>query len=379
MNNTICTRCIMDTTAPNICFDTEGICNYCKTHDALDKSFPINGNHIKIINKIKQRGKNKKYDCIIGLSGGRDSTYILYLTKLFGLRPLAVHFNDGFGNPIAGKNIQKAINISDTDLRTITSDWRESKDIKIAPLKASVPDLEIGTDLGIAAALYSVSTKENIKYIITGTSFRTEGIAPLEWLYLDGKYLKSIHKKYGTVKLRKWKPHDAGFNLDLIHMIYYTLIKKIEMVPLLYHVNYVRKDAEKIIKKEYDWIDTGAHYFDDLYQSLMAFVLRTKFNIDFRKFNYSALVRSDQMTRDEAIKRIKKIYIVEDPKIIDLCIKRLGITHDELKNFLKKNPKNFRDYSTNYKLIKLFKYPIKIFSHLNIFHPSTYYKFFDSN
>ena len=134
MNKIICKRCIMDTTAPNISFDDKGICNYCKTHDALDKSFPLNGNHIKIINKIKYKGKNNKYDCVIGLSGGRDSTYLLYLTKKFGLKPLAVHFNDGFGNPVAGKNIQNAINISNTDLRTITSDWRESKDIKISPL-----------------------------------------------------------------------------------------------------------------------------------------------------------------------------------------------------------------------------------------------------
>ena len=135
---------------------------------------------------------------------------------------MAVHFNDGFGNPIAGENIQKAIKKTNTELRTITSDWRESKDIKISCLKASVPDLEIGTDLGIAASLYSTAKKENIKYIITGTSFRTEGLAPLDWNYLDGKYLKSINKKYGKVKLRKWKSDDAGFNLDLQQIIMFT-------------------------------------------------------------------------------------------------------------------------------------------------------------
>jgi len=375
----ICSKCIMDETISDITFDKNGICSYCYIHDELNKAFPQNNSHLKIIEKIKKTGKNKKYDCVVGISGGRDSTYILYLLKQNGLNPLAVHFNDGFGNPIAGENIQKAIKKTNTDLRTITSDWRESKDIKISCLKASVPDLEIGTDLGIAASLYSTAKKENIKYIITGTSFRTEGLAPLDWNYLDGKYLKSINKKYGKVKLRKWKSDDAGFNLDLQQIIYYTIIKRIQMIPILYYVDYNRVQAENILVNEFDWVNTGAHYFDDLYQSLMTQILRKKFNIDYRKFNYSALIRSNQMQRDEALNRTKKIYVVEDPKVIDLCIKRLGLKKEDYFNFLDDKPKTFRDYDTNYNLIKLFKYPIKILSKLNFFHPATYYKFFGVN
>ncbi|MBV22389.1 MAG: hypothetical protein CMI57_02745 [Parcubacteria group bacterium] len=372
----ICNRCIIDESVSGTSFDKKGICNYCKTHDILDKLFPINDKFLDIIEKIKKDGSKGKYDCIVGLSGGRDSTFTLYLVKKYGLRPLAVHFNDGFGNPVSGLNMKKALEKTGVELRTITSDWRESKDIKIATLKASVPDLEVGTDLGIANALYGTATKENIKYILSGTSFRTEGIAPLEWNYLDGKYLKSIIKKHGTVKLRKWSPNNPGFNLEVKHILYYTIYKRIKMVPILYYYNYNRQEAENIIKEEFDWINTGAHYYDDLYQSLMANILRIKFNIDFRKFIYSALVRSKQMDRSDALERIKKVYTIEDPKVIDLCIKRLGLTLEQYEKFNIEKTKTFRDYNTNYDIIKFFKIPIKILSKLNFFHPITYYKFF---
>jgi len=372
----ICSVCIMDETTKEISFDQNGKCSYCYKHEALEKSFPQDNSHLKIIDKIIKDGKNKKYDCVVGLSGGRDSSYTVHLMKKYGLNALVVHFNDGFGNPLAGENIKKIIDKTNFELRSITSDWRESKDIKISCLKASVPDIEIGTDLGIAASLYSTACKENVKYIITGTSFRTEGIAPLDWNYLDGKYLKSIQNKFGNIKIRKWHPNDAGFNLDLKEMIYYTFYKRIQMVPILYYEDYVRKNAEQILVNEYDWKNPGAHYFDDLYQSLIFYVLRTKFNIDFRKFNYSALVRSGQMERKEAMDRTKEIYSIEDKKIIDLCIKRLGLSMEEFNKILKKEKKSFRNYKTNYKFVKASKIVVYILSKLNILHPSTYYKFF---
>lgn len=366
----------MDNTTIFIKLDVNGICNYCKNHEDLEKQFPINGYENKIAKEIIEKGKNNKYDCVIGISGGRDSVYTTYLAKKLGIRPLLVHFNDGFSNPVAGKNIQNVVRKTNFELRTITSDWRESKDIKIALMKASVPDMQLGTDLGIASALYSVAAKENIKYILSGVSFRTEGIVPLDWNYLDGKYLKSIMKKYGTVKIKKWQKYDAGFNFDVKEYLYYTLVKKIKFIPILYHVNYVRSEVEKIIIKEFEWQNPGAHYFDDLFQSLMTYILRVKFKIEFRRFNYSALIRSRQMTRVEALEKIQKIYSVEDPKVIDLCIKRLGLTKNDIENFLKEKPKNFLDYKTNLSLVKIFKYPIKVLSKLYILPPSLYYKFF---
>ncbi len=372
----ICKNCVMDDTTQFIKFDDKGVCNYCHAHDELNKQFPINGNEKKLAKKISKNGKNKQFDCVLGLSGGRDSTYLVYLVQSLGLKPLLVHFNDGFDNPTAGQNIRKIIKKTNFELRTITSDWRESKAIRLALIKASVPDMALGTDLGIAAALYSVAAKENIKYVISGVSFRTEGIVPLDWNYLDGKYLKSIMREYATIQLRPWSKYNAGFNFDTKEFLYYSLIKNIKFIPLLYHVDYNRLSAERIIKKEFDWIYPGAHYFDDLYQSLMSFILRVKFKIDYRKFNYSALIRSKQLNRSEAIEKIKKIYSVEDEKIIDLCINRLGIKKEFINEIMLEKPKKFLDYKTNYNTIKYFKIPIRVLCKIGILPPSLYFKFF---
>ena len=271
----------------------------------------------------------------------------------------------------------KAVAKLGVDLRTITSDWRESKDLKITFLKASTPDLEIGTDIGIATALYGVAAKEGVTSVIIGQSFRTEGIAPLSWNYLDGKYLESVHQRFGAVPLRKWRSEDPGFNLNLFHMLYYTLWKGIGVLSLLYHVRYVRREAEEILKGELNWVYPGAHYFDSLYQSLVTYVLRVKFKIDRRKFNYSALVRSGQMRRDEALERIKGVYVIEDSDVIRLCIKRLGISKEEFEEYLARPVKTFRDYPNHYRWIRKMKLPIRFLSRLNFLPGTTYDKYFN--
>ena len=374
----ICASCICDTSIEGIKFDLNGECSFCKLHHALEKECPIDGKKLpRIIEEIK-RTTHKKYDCIVGVSGGRDSIYSLYLIRrVFGLNPLAVHFNDGFGNPVAGKNIKNACEALEVELRTITSDWRESKDLKIAFLRASTPDLEEGTDLGIATALYGVACSEGVKYVFFGQSFRTEGISPLTWNYLDGRYLRDVHGKYGTFPLRNWEPTDPGFNLGIKELIYYVLIKRIRTIPLLYYVDYQRDQAQKIIEKECGWVDTGAHYFDDLYQSLMTYVLRRKFRIDRRIFNYSALVRSGQMDRNHALERVSEISSIEDDRVIDLCIKRLGLSREEFEKLMLERPKTFRDYRSSYSLIRSGKYIVKMFCKLGWLPSSVYGKYFE--
>ncbi|MEZ4749293.1 MAG: N-acetyl sugar amidotransferase [Bdellovibrionota bacterium] len=378
-----CVRCISDTTIPEIRFDADGECNFCKLHDKMEKEYPLDeagqAKFKAVLDRVKKDGEGKEHDCVVGISGGRDSTYALYLAKkVWGLRPLAVHFNDGFGNPVAGENMRKATQRLGVKLITITSDWRESKDLKIAFLKASTPELEEGTDLGIATALYGVAAKENIKHVLIGQSFRTEGITPLSWNYLDGIYLKAVHKRFGKVKLRSWSPNDPGFNLNPLHMLYYTVFRGIRTFLPLYYTNYVRPEAEKILIGELDWKYPGAHYYDDLYQSLIFYVYRVKFNIDRRLFNYSALVRSGQMTREEALEKVKHIYVIEDPKVIDLCIKRLGISRDEFDSYLKLPPKTFRDYPNGYWLIALARPAIKMLCLSGILPRVTYDKYFSA-
>lgn len=377
-----CSRCVQDSTIPEISFDMDGICNFCRVHEKLEQIFPndIKGEKIisSFVERIKKKGHGEKYDCVVGLSGGRDSTFLLYLVvKKWGLRPLAVHFNDGFDNPVAGENMLNAVKILNVDLRTITSDWRESKELKIDFLKASTPDLNMGTDIGIAAALYGVAAKENIKHILIGQSFRTEGIKPLSWSFFDGDYLRDVHQKFGTKPLRKWTPNDPGFNLGAKELLYYSVYRKIKVFLPMYYYNYIRKEADIILSSELEWVYPGAHYFDDLYHSLIKYVHRVKFNIDMNMNSDSALVRSGQLERDEAMKRAHGIYAIEDEKIIDLCIHRLGLTKDEFEQFMKLPPKTFRDYKTSYRYIQIARYLILILSKLHLIPRITYYKYFN--
>ena len=377
-----CARCIIDSKVPGAAFDSEGICNFCRLHDKLERRFPLTQagaeQFQKILDRIRRHGRSRKYDCVVGISGGRDSTYLLYLAKkVWGLKPLAVHFNNGFGNPVAGENMAKAVQKLGVELRTITSDWREAKDLKIAFLRASVPGINISMDIGIATSLYGVAAREKIKYLLIGQSFRTEGICPLSWNYLDGYYMKAVHERFGTVPLRPWKPEDPGFNLDLPQLVYYALWKGIKAIPALYLTPYIRREAEEILKKELDWIYPGAHYYDDLYQSLMQYLYRVKFGIDRRIFNYSALVRSKQMRREEALDRMKETYVIEDPKVIGLCIKRLGLTEEGFQEIMALPPRTFRDYPNRYDFFRRFAWLIQILSRLNVLPGTTYDKFFN--
>ncbi len=382
LKDRVCRRCIMDTTVPGITFDEKGECNFCKLHDKLDRMFPLNAEgearFQKIIEGVRRKGRGKKFDCVIGISGGRDSIYTLHhCVKVLGLRPLAVHFNDGFGNPVAGENMLRAVKALRVDLRTITSDWRESKDLRLIFLKASTPDMAQGTDLGIATALYGVATTENIKTVIIGQSFRTEGIAPLSWSYLDGKYLKSVHKQFGQVPLRPWKPTDPGFNLDVFQLFYYSVWQRISVIPLLYYIPYVRKEVEPIIQQNYGWVYPGAHYFDDLYQSILSYVFRVKFNIDRRLFNYSALIRSGQMDRSYAVGKLNEIYGLENQEIINLSLKRLGVSRAQFDEWVALPPKTFRDYPNHYEIIRKFGWLIKILSEIRLLPPTAYDKYFN--
>lgn len=376
-----CTRCIADSTIPAITFDKNRVCSLCDFHDKLAVLYPEDEKSLKTlyhkIGKIKKEGKNQKYDCVIGISGGRDSIYLLYIAvKEFGLKPLAVHFNDGFDNPVAGENMLHATRMLGVELRTITSDFRECKDLKIVDLKASTPLLNNGTDVGIGAALYSVAYKENVKTILYGQSFRTEGIRPIAWAYFDGDHLRAVHKKFGTHPLKKWQPESAGYNLGIKEMFFYSILHRIKTFAPFYYYPYDRKKAEDIIAKELNWVYPGAHYFDDLYWSLITMVHRKKFNIDFRLIAYSALIRSGQMNREAAIQSVQEKYVMEDEKIINLCIKRLGITREEFDGYLALSPKNFWDYPNSYFIMRLFKYPIWMACKLGIFTKVVYEKYF---
>lgn len=378
---TTCARCTMDTHATNITFDEDGVCVYCKVHDAMEQRFP-NGPAgrealARMVAQVKKAGRGRRYDCVIGISGGRDSSYLLYTAvKTWGLRPLAVHFNDGFSNPVAGENIKKLVRLLNVELRTVSSDWRVSKAIRLAFLKASVPNLEVGTDLGIYATLYGVAVKEGCRAVFTGNSFRTEGVSPLNWSYLDSRYLSRVVRRFTGVRLPSWRPEVPGYRFSPLVLAYSLLVKGVRSYSPLYSMDYVRSEIDTILTRECGWVNPGAHYFDDLWQSLLYHVYRVKFGIDKRRFNYAALVRTGQMDRADALARLSSIPPIEDPRIIDLCLKRLGLARSDFDALMRLPPRNFTDYPSYFTLIRAAKPFIWLASRLGLIPPGTFDKFF---
>ncbi|MCB9233796.1 MAG: hypothetical protein H6581_19220 [Bacteroidia bacterium] len=382
-----CTRCIQDSSVPGISFDEKGECNYCSFHDRMCEHFPNDERGAqalqKMVDRIKKAGKGRKYDCVIGVSGGRDSSFLWHLAvKEWGLRPLALHFNDGFDNPDAGENMmfmQKKLKEFGSDFRTYTSPYPESRDLKITELKASTPQLNTGTDIGIAASLYHAAAVNGVKYILFGQSFRTEGIKPLSWAYFDGDYLRTVHKLFGEIPLsprKKTEDTFPGYHLGVKELAYYAMVKGVKVVAPLYNYPYVRKQAEEILKREYNWVYPGAHYYDDLYWALINVVHRKKFNVDLRLNSYSALVRDGQMDRDEAIESVGKIYAIEDPDVIRLCIKRLQLKQEDFDAFMEIPPKTFMAYPNSYKLLRTFKWGVWLVTQLGFLPRVVYDKYF---
>ncbi len=340
----------MDDTVPGIEFDEKGVCTFCKIHDELEKKYPLNAesdNKLeKLVEKIKRDGKGKKYDCIVGVSGGRDSTYTLYNAVKLGLRPLAVHFDNGWNSEIAVQNIKNTCKTLNIELFTHVADWEEFKDLQRSFLKASVPDGEVPTDWVITSVLYKVAYKERIKYFIGGHSFRTEGTTPLSWTYQDGKYVKDIQKKFGTCNPKSFPI------MSMLEYFFYTLYG-IKYIRLLYYLPYDEEKVLETLKNELNWSNYGGKHFESIYTTFFqSYILTRKFNIDKRKIHYSALIRSGQQTRDNVLELLKVDPFKGGFDMIEYNIKKLGLSLEEFEQIMKSEIKSFKDYRSYFPIIK---------------------------
>ena len=375
----ICNFCILDTSDPDISFDREGICSHCNHWLPRVNKLPKDEateelNLKKIASKIRDSSQGKEYDCMIGLSGGVDSSYIVHLAYKLQLKPLIIHFDNGWNSDIAVENIRNATKILNVDLETVVADWEEFKDLQLSFLKASVPDAEVPTDWVIFSVLYEVAKKENIKFIIHGHSFRTEGSPPLSWTYMDGKYVKSVHKIFGRKKIKSF-PLMSAFDY-----FKYTFFYKIKQIRILYYLDYDEKKIIKLLKTKLKWRDYGGKQFESSYTSFFqSYILMKKFKIDKRKLHLSALIRSGQINRSSAIIKLKKDPYIggETQKIYTL--KKLGITGKEFDLIMNKKIKSFKDYPTSYSLIKLLKGPLYIANKLGMIPDSLINKYFKLN
>lgn len=370
----ICKRCISDTTIPSITFNNEGICNFCISHERMAERYSdpakLEIEFKTLIETIKSRGHNKTYDCIVGVSGGTDSSYTLHLAKKQGLRPLAVHFDNGWNTDQAVTNIRNLTSKLDVDLHTYVVDWEEFKNLQISFLKASVPCIEAPTDVAIHAVLYETARQEGVKFILGGQSFKTEGTVPREWSYLDGTYVRSVHKEFGTVPLKSYP------NLTLSRIFYDTFIKGIRQIPFLNYFDYRKKDAKVLLQHEYGWVDYGGHHYENTYSRFaFGWYLPRKFKIDKRIVSLSGPVRSGHITRAEALETLRTPPDVDD-KLVAYCINKLGLSNAEFQETLARPTKIYRDYFTSESILKCFKLPMKFAVKMNIFTPVLYEKYF---
>lgn len=375
MESKSCTRCILDTTVTDIWFDEAGECKYCKIHDELEKAHPLGPNleqELQImVEKIKAAGKGKKYDCLAGVSGGRDSTYTLLMAKKLGLRPLAVHFDNGWNSDISVKNIKKACEKLNVDLVTVVADWEEFKDLQVAFLKSSTPDADIPTDYAIYSVLYNTAKEEGIKYILNGHSFRTEGTSPISWTYMDPRYVKDVHHKLGKIGKIKSFPH-----MSMLKLQYFVWVKGIREFRLLEFMDYNKEKVDRMLADELEWEYYGGHHHENHYTKFFqSYYLPQKFGIDKRKTELSALVRSGQRTREQANGEVKANPYHFEQETVDYVINKLGISGAEWQQIMQAPVRSHDDFKTLLPFIRLLRGPIRVATKLKVLPQILYLKY----
>jgi len=356
----ICTNCVMDTTDPNIKFDEKGVCERCNQfyRDILPlwnygkgKEKELN----EIISKIKQEGKNKKYDCLLGLSGGFDSSYMLHFAiKELGLRPLVFHVDAGWDTSFAVNNIQKLVTKLGVDLKIEKINWNEVRDMQLAFFKSGVPHLDIPQDHAFVAALDNYAEKHNIKYVLNGGNISTEVIVnPDAWSYwgTDMRHIKDILRQFGTVPMETYP-----FTNIFKRKIYMPYIKRIKVVKLLNYIPYVKKEAEELLKKEYGWEPYPQKHFESIMTKFLeGYWLPERFGYDIRKAQFSSLILTEQMTREEALEKLKEppLSEKESAELFTQVAAMLEISEEELRSYLRMPLKTYKDYKNQSTIITI--------------------------
>jgi N-acetyl sugar amidotransferase len=350
-----CTRCIMDTTDVDITFDTQGVCNHCNRYDEQKSTRMWDGEQAtielqKIVAKIKAAGKNKEYDCIIGVSGGVDSTYVAYVAKQQGLRPLAIHFDNNWNSELAVSNIEKTLKTLNIDLYTYVIDWNEFRDLQLSFLKAATPDGEIPSDHAINALLFNEANKRGIKYILNGMNFASESIAVPSWAYghSDWKYIKGIQKLFGSQSLHNY-PH-----FTFVKLFYVTFVKQIKSVSILNFVPYNKQEAMDVLQNKLSWVYYGGKHYESVYTRFyQGYILPKKFNIDKRRGHLSDLINSEQITREQALQDILTPPLTPAMEADDkaFVLKKFNFSEHDFDTMIASPNKTFRNYPNNYNLV----------------------------
>lgn len=347
----ICANCVMDSTDPNIKFDEKGVCERCNQYyTQILPSWNNGKGHAeelaKIVQKIKDDGEGKEYDCLLGLSGGFDSSYMLHFAiKELGLKPLVFHVDAGWNTKFAEDNITKIVKKLGIDLKVEKINWDEVRDFQLAYFKSGVPHLDIPQDLAFVSVLDNYAKKHKIKYILNGGNISTEVIVnPMSWAYwgTDMKHNKDIISRFGSVPMNTY-PFTNVFRRKFVMPYIYG----VKVLKLLNYTTYIKKDAEELLKKEYDWTPYPQKHFESIMTKFMeGYWLPKRFGYDVRRPQFSSLILTGQMTREDALDRLENDPISEKEakQLFDQVAKMLEISSQELKKYLEMPLKTYKDY-----------------------------------
>lgn len=330
---------------------------------AGEKSF------FRIVEKIKAAGKGKSYDCVIGVSGGTDSSFLLHSAVQWGLRPLAVHYDNTWDSAIATENIRKVTGKLRIDLYTHVVDNRESDDIVRSFLEAGVPELDGPTDIALAETLYRAADKFGVRYVLEGHSYRAEGISPLGIMYVDGCYIRDIHARFGRVKMKTFP------NMPFFTFLKWVAWKRIRKIRPLWYIRYSKEDARRILESEYGWMDYGGHHLENRMTAFHHSVYHPRrFNIDQRNNSLSAAVRSGVMSREAALTAYMEPPYVE-PELIPYFKKRLNLSERDYDRLMSAPRKFFWDYHTYKRRFEILRPLFYVLARLQLVPKSFYLKF----
>ncbi len=356
----ICTNCVMDTSDKIIKFDDTGICDHCKAYYKFILPAWQHGENAKrelekLVIKIKKMGEGKDYDSIMGMSGGIDSSYLLYIMKeKFGLRPLVFHVDAGWNSQIAVNNIERLIDGLGLDLYTEVINWEEIKDLQLAFFKSGVPHIDVPQDHAFFATMYKFASKNKIKYILTGGNYSTECVRnPLEWMYYqsDSIQLRDIHRKHGSIPLNTYPVTNI-----LWHKIYLPYLKGIKLIRPLDYLPYHKEDAMQLLVDKFGYQKYPQKHFESRFTRFYeSYWLPERFGYDTRKVQYSSLILTGQMTREEALEKLKQPAY--DPESIhhdfEYVANKLDISVEELQAYFKLPKKTYRDYKSQQTIYNL--------------------------
>lgn len=353
----MCRRCVMDTTDPEISFGNDGVCSHCRRFELEMKPHwkptPEGARELEqIIAQIKAEGQGKRYDCVIGLSGGVDSSYLAVKVVEWGLRPLVVHVDAGWNSELAVKNIEQIVTKLGLDLVTCVVDWEDMKELHLSFLRAGLANQDVPQDHAFFAALYKYATEAGIRHVISGANYATEGVLPQSWGYdaMDATHVRSVHRKFGTRPLKDF-PIISFYQ----YYFYFPKVKNMAVIAPLNYMPYEKAMAVDYLEKNFGWrYYGGKHYESRWTRFFQAHYLPTKFGYDKRKAHLSSLIVSGQLSRGEALQELEK-PLYSDNELADdkaFVAKKLGIDVAQLERFIAEKPRHYTEFPTNAQQVK---------------------------